>query len=105
MVLDQIALLALLLLSAGSASLCFGAFLSERPSGGVLALVELTVGISVFCASIGLTFQRYGILVGIAALVLSALSNRAFSGGRHPEIERVLTWASAAAFLAYLAQA
>jgi len=103
-VFDQIVLLALLLLAAGTASLCLGMFLSERPATGSLALLEMTVGTSVFCASVGLIFQRYGIVAGIGALILSALSNRVFSGGRHPRIERALTWASAAAFLAYLAQ-
>jgi hypothetical protein len=102
-VFDQIVLLALLLLAASSASLCLGMFLSERPATGRLAVLEMTVGTSVFCASVGLIFQHYGMLAGIGALIISAVSNRAFSGGRHPRIERTLTWTSAAAFLAYLA--
>jgi hypothetical protein len=102
-VFDQIVLLALLLLAAGSASLCLGTFLTEKPAAGPLALLEMTVGTSIFCASVGLIFQRYGILAGIGALIVAAASNRAFSGGRHPRIERAMTWASAAAFLTYLA--
>jgi hypothetical protein len=102
-VFDQIVLLALLLLAAGSASLCLGMFLNERPATARLALLEMTVGTSVFCASVGLVFQRYGIFAGIGALIVSVASNRVFSGGRHPWIERASTWASAAALLAYLA--
>lgn len=102
--LDQAALLMLLLLAAGTASVCLAMLLVARPAGTRLDLIETTIGTSIFCASVGIAFQRYGVIAGVAALAIAWMVNRVLTIRGRPQIERLCAWASAAAFLIYLAQ-
>jgi hypothetical protein len=101
---DQIALLALLLFAGGTASVALTPLLLAAPSGLTLAAVETTIGTTVVCTSIGIAFQRYGLVAGVGAIAIAFLVNRAVSVSHHRHAERLCAWGSAAALLAYIAQ-
>ena len=96
---DRFVALALLFIAAGAASTTLSALLAAN---GALTsrLIEMTIGTTVFCASLGLAFQRFGLVAAAAALAVSWIAYRGFPHSRR--IEQVGAWTSAAAFLAFL---
>jgi hypothetical protein len=100
----QIALLGLLMLAAGAASVSLTQLLLAAPSGFSLDAIETTIGTTVVCASVGLAFQRFGMVAGIGTIAIAVLANRAFSICDRRGAERFCAWSSAAALLAYISQ-
>jgi hypothetical protein len=104
MMFDQVAVLALLILAAGAGSVSLTPLLVAAPAGHSLAVVETTIGTTAVCASVGLAFQRYGVVAALAMIAIALVVNRALSTRDHPNIERVCAWSSAAALLAFIAK-
>lgn len=94
--------LALLIFAVGLASLNLTSLLVPAGGTGRRFVVETSVGTCVSCTGIGLAFQGYGLAVGVACLVVAAISCRFFP--RRPAFEMAGTWVSAALLLVYLAQ-
>lgn len=97
-------LLAIVVVAAGAASVSLTPlFVGPHPSR-TLELVETSVGTTVFCASIGLIFHRYGATAGIGSLLAAWLANRGLASLDSGRMDRVCAWASAAALLFYLSR-
>lgn len=102
--LDTAPLIVLVVLAAGAASASLTPLLAGVPPGRTLELVEVTVGTTVFCTSIGLIFHRYGAIAGMGALATAWLVNRGLASLDRSYADRVCAWASAAALLVYLSR-
>ena len=97
-------LLAIVVVAAGAASVSLTPLFAGSHPSRMLELVETSVGTTVFCASIGLIFHRYGAPAGIGSLVAAWLANRGLASLDSARMDRLCAWASAAALLFYLSR-
>lgn len=97
-------LLAIVVMAAGAASVSLTPLLAGHSSSRTLELVETSVGTTVFCASIGLIFHRYGIAAGVGSLMAAWVANRSLASLESARMDRICAWASAAALLFYLSR-
>ena len=97
-------LLAIIVVAAGAASASLTPLLAGPHPSRTLELVETSVGTTVFCASIGLIFHRYGVAAGAGGLLAAWLANRGLASLDSARMDRVCAWASAAALLFYLSR-
>lgn len=104
MTVNPLALLPLLMLAAASAALSVTALSLAMPQGVRLDVVEVTLAVTALCVSIGLAFDRYGIVAGIGVIAVALLAHGGLRSRITPRIERMAAWASTAALLAYISQ-
>lgn len=97
-------LLAIVVVAAGAASVSLTPLFAGSHPSRRLEVVETSVGTTVFCASIGLIFHRYGAPAGIGSLVAAWLANRGLASLDSARMDRLCAWVSAAALLFYLSR-
>jgi hypothetical protein len=97
-------LLAVVVMAASAASISLTPLLAGAHPSRTLDLVETSVGTTVFCASIGLIFHRYGVAAGFGSLLGAWIANRVLTSLDSDRMDRISAWASAAALLFYLSR-